>query len=206
MIGKFLNNKNLPIPLVLLTLLLLMTSIVSASDFPPVTSKRWTSKYDRYFRKYTKRFFGAGFEWKWFKAQAIAESNLNNEARSWVNAKGIMQIMPKTFHEIKKKNPSFVDIDEPRWNIAAGIYYDHQLYQKWKAERPLKDRIFFTFGSYNAGFRTIVKAQRVCKKVGLNENLWGSIKSIAPKVRGWRHRETLGYVDKISKMMSPIIE
>lgn len=206
MIGQFLNDKNRSIPLVLFTLLLLVTSTVSASDFPPVTSKRWTNKYDRYFRKYTKRFFGPGFEWKWFKAQAIAESNLNNEARSWVNAKGIMQIMPKTFHEIKKKNPSFVDIDEPRWNIAAGIYYDRQLYQKWKAERPLNDRMFFTFGSYNAGFRTIVKAQRMCKKIGLNENIWGSIKSVAPKVRGWSHRETLGYVDKISTMMSSIID
>lgn len=38
--------------------------------------------------------------------------------------------MPKTFDEIKKKNPSFVDVNEPRWNIAAGIYYDRQLYQK----------------------------------------------------------------------------
>lgn len=206
MIGQFLNDKNRSIPLVLFTLLLLVTSTVSASDFPPVTSKRWTNKYDRYFRKYTKRFFGPGFEWKWFKAQAIAESNLNNEARSWVNAKGIMQIMPKTFHEIKKKNPSFVDIDEPRWNIAAGIYYDRQLYQKWKAERPLNDRMFFTFGSYNAGFRTIVKAQKVCKKIGLNENIWESIESVAPKVRDWRHRETLGYVDKISTMMSSIID
>ncbi|UCD71280.1 MAG: transglycosylase SLT domain-containing protein [Syntrophobacterales bacterium] len=206
MIGQLFNHKTLPISLILLTLLSLATSTVSASDFPPVTSNRWTNKYDRYFRKYTKRFFGAGFEWKWFKAQAIAESNLNNEARSWVNAKGIMQIMPKTFHEIKKKNPSFVDIDEPRWNIAAGIYYDHQLYQKWKAKRPLKDRIFFTFGSYNAGFRTIVRAQRVCKKAGLNENIWRSIKSVAPEVRGWRHRETLGYVDKIREMMTPIID
>jgi hypothetical protein len=35
-------------------------------------------------------------------------------------------------NEIKKKNPSLIDIDEPRWNIAAGIYYDHQLYRKFK--------------------------------------------------------------------------
>jgi len=99
-----------------------------------VTSKSWTNKYDGYFKKYTKRYFGPGFEWRWFKAQGIAESNLNNEAESWVNARGIMQIIPKTFHEIKKKKPSFVDVNEPRWNIAAGIYYDYQLYQKWKAE------------------------------------------------------------------------
>ena len=170
-------------------------------DFPKVTSRKWTSKYDQYFKKYTKRYFGAGFEWKWFKAQAIAESNLKANARSWVNAKGIMQLMPKTFHEIKKKNPSFVDINEPRWNIASGIYYDRQLYKKWRAERPFKDKISFTFASYNAGFRNIVKAQKTAKNHGLNENLWHNIKSVAPKVSGWRHKETVGYVDKITKMM-----
>jgi len=134
MVGQFINYKNLSIPLILLILFFLGTSAVLASDFPPVTSKSWTNKYDGYFKKYTKRYFGPGFEWRWFKAQGIAESNLNNEAESWVNARGIMQIIPKTFHEIKKKKPSFVDVNEPRWNIAAGIYYDYQLYQKWKAE------------------------------------------------------------------------
>ncbi len=192
----------------ILKLLLFTTLLVSLSaelhaqkEFPKVISKNWTPKYDQYFRKYTKRFFGAGFDWKWFKAQAIAESNLRQDAKSWVNAKGIMQIMPKTFHEIKQKNPSFVDINEPRWNIAAGIYYDGQLFGKWKAERPFEDKMNFTFASYNAGFGNIVKAQKECKKLGLNENLWHNIKKIAPKVRGWRHEETVGYVEKINTMM-----
>jgi membrane-bound lytic murein transglycosylase F len=204
--GYLLSYKCLSIPLMFLVLLLLESPLVSASDFPPVISKHWTKKYDRYFRKYTKRYFGAGFDWKWFKSQAIAESNLNNEAKSWANAKGIMQIMPKTFHEIKKKNPSFADINEPRWNIAAGIYYNRQLYGKWTARRPLDDRMFFTFGSYNAGFATITRAQKTCKENGLDENLWQSIKTVAPRVRGWRYRETVGYVDKIGKMMTPLTE
>ncbi len=189
--------KSLIVPIILL----IMATSASAKEFPKVTSKHWTNKYDRYFRKYTKRNFGPGFNWKWFKAQAIAESGLNQNARSWVNAKGIMQIMPKTFDEIKKKKPSFVDIDEPRWNIAAGIYYNRQMYKKWKARRPFRDRMSFTFGSYNAGLNTILKAQRVSIKHGLNENLWQSIKSIAPKVRRWRYKETLSYVDKIFDMM-----
>ena len=180
---------------------MLMTNHANAQDFPKVTSQRWTTKYDTYFRKYTKRFFGAGFDWKWFKAQAIAESNLKEDAKSWVNAKGIMQLMPSTFHEIKKKNPSFVDIDEPRWNIAAGIYYDKKLYRKWKARRPFVDKMSFTFASYNAGFTNILKAQKVCRKAGLNENLWHNIEQVAPRVRGWRHGETLGYVDKIITMV-----
>jgi len=179
----------------------LSADLYAQEEFPKVTSHKWTNKYDQYFRKYTKRFFAAGFDWKWFKAQAIAESNLREDAKSWVNAKGLMQIMPKTFHEIKKKNPSFVDINEPRWNIAAGIYYDHKLFRKWKAKRPFDDKMNFTFASYNAGFRNIVKAQNVCRKHGLNENLWPNIRRIAPRVRGWRHEETVSYVEKINIMM-----
>ena len=33
-----------------------------AEDLPKVTSRKWTTKYDQYFRKYTKRYFGAGFD------------------------------------------------------------------------------------------------------------------------------------------------
>jgi len=174
---------------------------MSSPKSPKVTSKHWSTKYDSYFRKYTKRYFGPGIDWKWFKSQAIAESNLNNNAKSWVNAKGIMQIMPRTFNEIKKKNPSFVDINQPRWNIAAGIYYDKSIYRKWKAPRPFVDKMNFTFAAYNAGFSTIVKAQKKCKQTGMNENLWGNVRSVAPKVRAWRYKETLGYVDKIYNMM-----
>jgi membrane-bound lytic murein transglycosylase F len=179
----------------------LTLEVQAQEDFPKVTSRKWTTKYDQYFRKYTKRFFGVGFDWKWFKAQAIAESNLNQDAKSWVNAKGIMQIMPKTFNEIKKKNPFIADIDEPRWNIAAGIYYDQRLFRKWKADRPLNDKMNFTFASYNAGFRTIIRAQDICKDHDLNENLWHNIEKIAEKVKRWRHEETLGYVEKINLMM-----
>ena len=199
------NTGNHPIRFLqystLIGVLLCCISAAIADEFPKVGSKHWTKKYDGYFRKYTKRYFGPGFDWKWFKAQAVAESNLNHKAKSWVNAKGIMQLMPRTFNEIKKKNPSFIDINEPRWNIAAGIYYDKQIYKKWKAPRPFVDRMNFTFAGYNAGFRTIVRAQEKCEQNGLNENLWKNIKIIAPKIRAWRHAETLGYVSKINSMM-----
>ncbi len=193
---------NIPKLLIYAVILITFTPELYAWEkSPKVTSKKWTAEFDQYFRKYTKRYFGVGFDWHWFKAQAIAESNLKHDAKSWVNAKGIMQIMPNTFHEIKKRNPSFVDINEPRWNIAAGIYYDHQLFRKWKAKRPLNDKMNFTFASYNAGFRTIVRAQNICKQRGLNENLWHNIKIVAPMVLNWRHEETVQYVLKINRMM-----
>ena len=94
--------------------------------------------YDGHFSKYSKRYFGVAFDWRYFKAQAVAESGLEEDARSSVGAMGLMQIMPRTFEEIRSKNPGIAGgIDQPRWNIAAGIWYDRQNFVAWTAERTL---------------------------------------------------------------------
>ncbi len=158
-------------------------------------------KYDKYFSKYSKRYFGLNFDWKYFKAQAVAESRLKAKAKSRVGAIGIMQIMPKTFKEIKNKNPSIKGSrKQPRWNISAGIYYDKMIWNEWKAERPFQDRINFMFGSYNAGKRNILKAQKIAKRERLNPNLWKSIESSLPVITGKRSKETIGYIRKINKI------
>jgi len=159
------------------------------------------TKYDAYFKKYTKHFFGPGFDWRYFKSQAIAESNLNSNARSHVGAKGIMQIMPKTFDEIKYKNPSIKGSSlQPKWNIAAGIYYDRSIWKIWKAERPFTDKLGFMFGSYNAGKGNIIKAQKIAEKTGMNPNHWSSIEKTLPEITGRHSKETIGYVNKINKV------
>lgn len=158
-----------------------------------------TDRYDDTFRKYTKRFFGPGYDWRIFKAQAMAESNISMDAKSWVGARGIMQLMPATFKEIQSKNPEIVAIDKPEWNIAAGIYYDRQLWRQWEAGSGDRDRKHFMFASYNAGRGTLLRAQKAARTSMLDPSVWPSIRSVAPKVPKWRHEETLGYVEKIDK-------
>ena len=175
--------------------------LLQAAEIPEVTDRHWTRKYDQYFRKYSKRFFGPAIDWHWFKAQGIAESGLRENARSWVNAKGIMQLMPRTFAELKNKNPELSNVMEPRWNIAAGIYYDSTLFSKWEEDRQFLDRMRFMLGSYNAGFSTILRAQKLSRKNGFNGRDWHIIKSVAPKVSRWREKGTLGYISKIEKLM-----
>ncbi len=63
----------------------------------PLAAQALTDRYDPTFRKYSKRFFGVGFDWRLFKAQGMTESNLNPAATSWVGARGVMQLMPTTF-------------------------------------------------------------------------------------------------------------
>ena len=159
------------------------------------------AKYDTYFSKYSKRYFGLNFDWRYFKAQAIAESRLKAEAKSRVGALGLMQIMPKTFKEIARKNPSIKGTrEQPRWNIAAGIYYDREIWNTWKAERPFEDRLNFMFGSYNAGKGNILKAQKIANKEGLDANLWESIELTLGEVTGGRSAETIGYIKKIDEI------
>jgi membrane-bound lytic murein transglycosylase F len=177
--------------------------LVAAAASPLWAFERYNrvKKFDSFFSKYSKRFFGPAFDWRLFKAQAVAESRLEPGARSHVGAAGIMQIMPRTFEEIVENNPTIKGSRmQPRWNIAAGIYYDRQLWNLWKAERPIEDRIRFMFGSYNAGRGSILKAQKKAKQRGLNPNLWPSIERTLPAVTGPRSNETLGYVKKIDRI------
>ncbi|MBK5187228.1 MAG: transglycosylase SLT domain-containing protein [Gemmatimonadaceae bacterium] len=166
-----------------------------------------SNKYDSYFKKYTKRYFGVGFDWRLFKAQGMAESGLSPSAKSWVGARGIMQLMPSTFHEITSHRPDMTSIDDPQWNIAAGILHDRDMWTLWKDSVPDDDRWRFMFAGYNAGEGTIFRAQGVARASKLNERTWPNIESVAPTVPRWRYKETLGYVHTIQenrKRLAPL--
>ena len=159
------------------------------------------TQYDHYFSKYSKRNFGPNFDWRYFKAQAIAESRLKKNAQSQVGAVGIMQIMPRTYAEIVKRSRYIKGSgNNPQWNIAAGIYYNRSIWKIFKAERPFQDRLDFMFGAYNAGKGNILKAQRHTMSTELNPNLWTSIEKTLPRVTGKHSKETLDYVNKIKEV------
>ena len=154
-------------------------------------------RYDDVFRKYSKRFFGVGFDWEYFKAQGMAESGLEPTAVSRVGARGIMQLMPGTYALIKSRRSDLGEIDDPEWNIAAGIMHSRGLWLRWKDNPTIEERVRFMFASYNAGEGTILNAQRACVARSLDRRSWTSVETVAPNVPRWRYRETLGYVRKI---------
>ncbi|HEX6943851.1 MAG TPA: transglycosylase SLT domain-containing protein [Gemmatimonadaceae bacterium] len=172
----------------------------ATSDQRPTILRRNSDRYDDTFRKYSKRYFGVGFDWRLFKAQGMAESNLDSAASSWVGARGIMQLMPATFHEISSKNPEMSRIDDPEWNIAAGVYYDRILWRLWALDSIEDHRKEFMLASYNAGRGTILNAQTMARLDSLDHRSWPAIEAVAPKVRRWRYNETLGYVRKIDSL------
>jgi membrane-bound lytic murein transglycosylase F len=158
-----------------------------------------TDRYDGWFKKYSKRYFGVGFDWKLFKAQGMAESGLSPTAKSWVGARGIMQLMPSTYHAIASHRPEMTAIDDPQWNIAAGIMHDRDMWTLWRDSVPDNDRWRFMFAGYNAGEGTIFRAQGVARASKLDHRTWPNIESVAPTVPRWRYKETLGYVRTIQE-------
>jgi membrane-bound lytic murein transglycosylase F len=174
--------------------LVLLPAVVFAKVVKHVDHEYWTDDFDHHFRKYSKHYFGAGFDWRWFKAQAIAESSLRPRVKSKAGAKGLMQILPSTFAEIKKKNPHFKSINSPKWNIAAGIYYDRQLYRRWSKDITRSERLPFVFGSYNAGFGNVRKAYRKALKKKNDINRWSEVERYTPK-------QTRHYVRRIHRLM-----
>ena len=157
-----------------------------------------TSRYDPIFRKYSKRFFSVAFDWRHFKAQAMAESDLNPQARSRVGARGLMQLMPSTYQLIATHRREFVSIDDPEWNIAAGILHDRDTWLLWEKAVPMEARHPFMFGTYNAGEGPITRAAAMARAQKLDDARWPSIEQVAPAIPRWRYQETLGYVRKIA--------
>jgi len=184
---------------------IVLVLFATSAAYAPTASAQPRDPADRYddtFRKAAKRSFGPAFDWRLFKAQGMAESNLDPLARSRVGARGVMQLMPSTYREITSDNDDLGMIDNPELNIEAGIAYDRRLWLRWEHDSIADDRLQFMFASYNAGRGTLLSAQRRARQRQLDPRQWRNIEKIAPSVPRWRHVETLDYVRKISLNIS----
>jgi membrane-bound lytic murein transglycosylase F len=156
------------------------------------------TQYDEYFKKYTKHYMYPGFDFLYLKAQSVAESRLNSDAVSPVGAQGMMQIMPGTWNDIVRKNPSLSGSSKnAQYNIAGGIYYMGNLWNSWKQKYTWIDHWSFCTASYNAGQGHIIKAQSKAKLRNLNTEQWTSIIVTLPLVTGDYSKETITYVSRI---------
>ena len=156
-----------------------------------------TRRYDGYFRKYTRTYFGR-MSWKWFKAQSIQESRLEPNAKSSAGAMGLMQLMPGTYKEIAREIGLPPTPYDPRANIHAGIRYNLECLNFWTERRSWQEKLRLMFASYNAGMGNIVRAQKVVREQNLcSGRRWDCIKQGLPQVTGRHSQETIQYVDNV---------
>lgn len=161
-----------------------------------------TGEYDRYFRLYAAIHFDGLVDWPWFKAQGVAESNLDMNAVSPAGARGIMQIMPETAKEIAAELQIIPNITDPKTSINFGLYYGRKMWNIFKKEDGL-ERLRFALGAYNAGAGNIIQAQGETNR----PNVWEAVSHNLHKITGERNAwQTINYVKKIELLRLTIIE
>lgn len=123
------------------------------------------SPYDDLIKKYADQY---DFDWRMIAAQMFQESSFNPKAKSWVGARGLMQVMPDTGKQVGEKN-----LYDPETSVRAGIKYLDWLHRKFEDKGITPDnRLWFTLASYNAGLGHVYDAQDLAEEKGWNRKLW----------------------------------
>lgn len=160
----------------------------------PIKNKAYDLSIKKWASVYTPEY-----PWYWNKAQLIAESGLNPNAKSPVGAMGLGQFMPDTWTQMQREL-GFKASTSPytsSLNIQAHAYYMRQLRSQFKKPRPEYDKHSLALASYNAGLGNVLKAQQECG----NSLLYKPMADCLHKVTGHHHKETLGYVSRIWRII-----
>ncbi|WP_164503410.1 transporter substrate-binding domain-containing protein [Pleionea sediminis] len=107
------------------------------------------------------------FDWRLIVSQMYQESRFNPKAQSHAGAVGLMQLLPRTAHELGYKN-----LKKPEESIMAGIEYLNWTRERFEESLPPEERLFFALAAYNAGYGHVKDAQKIAKQLNLNPNKW----------------------------------
>ena len=126
------------------------------------------SPYDDVFKRVASR---VGIDWRLLAAQAYQESRFDPAAKSWVGARGLFQLMPRTFAELAPELglEDIVDIED---NTRAAAHYLNWLMERFEAHLPLATRIHFALAAYNAGLGHVQDARRLSRRLGRSGERW----------------------------------
>lgn len=122
------------------------------------------SIYDDLIKSLAKEY---DFDWRLIAAQVNKESQFNPNAKSWVGAKGLLQVMPRTAQEVGIDN-----LKKPENGLRAGVKYMAWINKQLSNELPANVQVWFTLAAYNAGLGHLKDARSLATKQGLNPNRW----------------------------------
>ena len=130
-----------------------------------LNAKGEISPFDKFVKKYSEEY---DFDWRLVVAQMFQESTFNPKAKSWVGARGLMQVMPDTGKQVGEKN-----LYDPETSVRAGIKYLEWLHRKFedKGITP-ENMMWFTLASYNAGLGHVYDAQDLAEEKGWDRKVW----------------------------------
>ena len=116
-------------------------------------SKGYISRYDNIFKKYAPT---VGWDWRLMAAQAFVESKFKPNARSWVGARGLMQIMPSTARGYRT-SVSQLGNPETSVKVASKLINDLDSYLVKYVPND-KERLKFVIAAYNVGIAHVYDA------------------------------------------------
>lgn len=138
------------------------------STYSTINNSEKISPYDALIQNAADKL---GWDWRLLAAQIYQESRFKTNAKSWMGAVGLMQIMPATAETYKVK-----DLTNPAESIRAGVTYMVWLNKLWeKYVSDPQERIKYVLASYNAGQGHVLDARRLARKHGKNPNNWDDV-------------------------------
>lgn len=134
------------------------------SDFSSMGGHK-ISPYDDIIKKQAKKIH---WDWRLLAALIHQESNFDPNAESWMGAKGLMQLVPRTARTFGARS-----IFNPEQNINAGTNYLEWLDKYWTKYVPdSTERMKFVMASYNVGQGHVMDAVNLAEKYGKDPLLW----------------------------------
>ena len=124
------------------------------------------SHFDHLFKKYAK---GIDWDWRVIASLAFNESSFDTTAVSWVGARGLMQLMPRTARAMGVPEGKEHDAEE---SVRAATKYLGHLTRAFSKVPDPNERIKFVLGSYNAGIGHVYDAMALAEKYGKDKYVW----------------------------------
>ncbi len=128
-------------------------------------SAQQLTPYDDLIQRYAQRH---GFDWRLIAALIFQESGFNPDSASWVGAKGLMQVMPRTAEQVGVTG----DLTDPETSVKAGTRYLAWLRERFDADLRVRDRMWLTLAAFNAGIGHVRDARRLADDLGLDPDQW----------------------------------
>lgn len=122
------------------------------------------SPYDELVKRHADHY---GLDWRLIVSQMYQESRFNPNAKSWVGALGLLQVMPRTAREFGIRN-----LRDPERGVSAGVQYLNWLLQRFEPELNIGERTWFALAAYNAGLGHVRDARRLARKKGWDADVW----------------------------------
>ncbi|MCQ2218860.1 MAG: transporter substrate-binding domain-containing protein [Paludibacteraceae bacterium] len=138
----------------------------SSGDYKKYIDNHTISIFDGLFKKYAPTI---GWDWKLLASLAYQESRFQPMAKSWVGAKGLMQIMP---HTALAMGVDSSRIEEPEMSVQAAVLYLKSVEKYFTSIEDEKERAKFVLASYNAGVGHVKDAMALAEKHGRNPLKW----------------------------------